>query len=138
MSTDLEVDATATRAALLTTLETIGRFALAGNLQPDIAARVRVIVEELFLNTIDHGYGGECPRPVRLRLGGGCPCVLIYEDEAPPFDPGAWLAKDNRPAAVARLSEGEAGIAMLFGLSSSVTWEALPVGNRLVVTFAAR
>lgn len=56
------------------------------------ALRLILVLEELFTNSIRHGYGTECERPVRLSLQRDGRAVLVsYEDEAPPFDP---LARD--------------------------------------------
>lgn len=50
--------------------------------------RLVLIAEELFLNTVWHGYGGECDRPVCIGLDEAGPELHIrYEDEAPEFDP---------------------------------------------------
>ncbi len=129
----------ATSAALVNCLETIGQFGVSEHLEPDLVARVLVVVEELFLNTIKYGYAAECDRPVRLGLDQGSgQLTLTYEDEAPPFDPAAWNADGERSPPAPSLREGEAGLALLFGLADSVTHHALQSGNRLVVTFSAR
>jgi anti-sigma regulatory factor (Ser/Thr protein kinase) len=67
------------------------------------ALRLRLIVEELFTNSIRHGYRGECDTPVRVELAliEGHP-ALMYEDSAPPFDPLARLTTLG-PADVATL-----------------------------------
>ncbi len=138
VAADLELSVPATRAALSTCLDGIGQFAEAGKLDADLTARLRIIVEELFLNTIKYGYGGECQRPVRLRLSHAAALTLIYEDDAPSFDPTRWTAAHDQSITVADLREGQAGIALLFGLASSVTYQGRTGGNRLVVTFDPR
>lgn len=52
------------------------------------ALRLRLIIEELFTNSIRHGYRVECDTPVRIELAviEGYP-TLLYEDSAPPYDP---------------------------------------------------
>lgn len=57
------------------------------------ALRLRLIVEELFTNSVQHGYGGECDTPVRIALAmiEGYP-TMEYEDSAPPYDPLARLS----------------------------------------------
>ncbi|MEO7729318.1 MAG: ATP-binding protein [Burkholderiales bacterium] len=50
--------------------------------------RLVLIVEELFSNSIEHGYGGDCDQPVWLTLAPGPEgCGLVYEDAAPAHDP---------------------------------------------------
>ncbi len=134
---DIEITAPATRAALLSSLARIGQIAAAENLPADTLARVLVVAEELVLNTITHGYGGECGRPVRINLTAAPVLTLVYEDDAPPFDPVLWRrrrAADSPPA----LREGQAGLDLLFGLASDVRWRPREAGNRLIVTFTPR
>lgn len=137
---DLEISAPATLTALLASSERIGHFCAAANLDPEIIARVRIVVEELFSNTIKYGYQGECERPVRLRLkrSTGGAVTLTYEDDAPPFDPTAWRPDPRRPLAVDDLRPGEAGLDLVFGLAEGATYAARRGGNRLTLTFAAR
>ena len=63
----------------------------------DTTSRLQIVVEELFSNTIKYGYGGECERPVHLRLRCSPRVELVYQDAAPPFDPTAW--RDPAPHA---------------------------------------
>lgn len=77
------------------------------------AQRLRLVIEELFTNSIRHGYRGECDAPIRIALAiGGGRVTLQYEDSAPPFDPLAHLstpsAKAVAPVDVA--TEGGLGI----------------------------
>ena len=52
------------------------------------ALRLTLIVEELFTNSIAHGYGGDSDAPIVLALSAGASAVtLVFEDAAPPFDP---------------------------------------------------
>jgi len=53
-----------------------------------VASRLRLIIEELFTNSIEHGYRAESDTPIRVELAmiDGCP-VLKYEDSAPRYDP---------------------------------------------------
>jgi anti-sigma regulatory factor (Ser/Thr protein kinase) len=137
----LEIDLPATHGALLACLETIGDFGAAAKLAPDLVARARIVVEELYSNTIKYGYGGECERRVGLRLcaaaAHGGPLTLTYEDDCPPFDPTSWNDGGRSLSAAEALREGEAGLALMFGLASSVAYESRQSGNRLVVVFGA-
>lgn len=137
MPSDLEVSFPATMSGMVAALETIEHSGAIWNLGAELVARLRIIVEELFSNTIKYGYGRECDLPVRLRLSVGLVATLIYEDDAAPFDPTRWtygddgLAPDERP-------EGQAGIKMVLGLSASATYLPRPLGNCLVLTLEAR
>lgn len=53
-------------------------------------ARARLVVEELFANSIRHGYGQESDAPVWLAVeADGERLHITYMDEAQPFDPFA-------------------------------------------------
>jgi len=139
VTTNLEIQASATVQDLLACLKTIGHFGVAGNLDPDLIARIRVVVEELFSNTIKYGYLGECDREVRLSLTTTPITVLRYEDDAPPFDPTRWERPvEEGSGAPDPHREGEAGIALVLGLATAVAYEPMIGGNRLVLTFAPR
>jgi serine/threonine-protein kinase RsbW len=52
------------------------------------ALRLKLVVEELFTNTVRHGYGIEGDAPIRIALEATQDEIaVIYEDEAVPFDP---------------------------------------------------
>lgn len=57
------------------------------------ALRLRLVIEELFTNSIQHGYRGECDKTIRIALAmiDGHPTVQ-YEDSAPAYDPLARLS----------------------------------------------
>jgi serine/threonine-protein kinase RsbW len=52
------------------------------------ALRLSLIVEELFTNTVRHGYRGEGDSPIHLTLGAvASEVTILYEDAAPAYDP---------------------------------------------------
>ena len=52
------------------------------------ALRVTLVIEELFTNTVRHGYRREGAMPIRVMLAVEDRAVtLLYEDEAPRYDP---------------------------------------------------
>lgn len=52
------------------------------------AERIQLVLEELFTNTVSHGYGGECDRPVWVGFElQPSELSISYSDEAPPYDP---------------------------------------------------
>ncbi len=54
----------------------------------EVALRLTFVVEELFTNSVLHGYGGERDAPIWVGLSGAGNMVeLRYEDAAPPYDP---------------------------------------------------
>lgn len=54
----------------------------------DDCMRLMLIVEELFTNSVEHGYRAENEGPIRVVLAveGGA-VALLYEDSAPRYDP---------------------------------------------------
>lgn len=134
MSNDLEIEFPATLSALRSCVTTIEDSCAAWNLDRDAATRIAIAVEELFSNTIKYGYGVECARPVRVRLRRAPELELLYEDEAPPFDPIAWLDA-AQPAASPPDTVGRRGIAIVLGTARSARYERLPAGNRLTLRF---
>jgi serine/threonine-protein kinase RsbW len=59
----------------------------------ETALRLRLVIEELFTNSIQHGYRGECDTPVRIALAIIDGFLTVqYEDSAPPYDPLARLS----------------------------------------------
>ena len=54
--------------------------------------RLNLVLEELFVNSIQHGYRGDCDAPVWITLDARPDAVQVtYEDTAPPFNPFARL-----------------------------------------------
>jgi serine/threonine-protein kinase RsbW len=134
MSVDLVLDLPATTTGLHSSLDRIERFCIEWNVPRDTISRLKLVVEELFSNTIKYGYGGECERPVRLRLRGSPRIELVYEDAAPPFDPTAWC-ETSLPRAPQLASVGRKGIALVLGMAESARYERLPECNRLTLCF---
>jgi anti-sigma regulatory factor (Ser/Thr protein kinase) len=137
MPTDLEVSFPATTSGMVAALETIEHSGAAWNLGADLIGRLRIIVEELFSNTIKYGYGRECDHPVRLRLSPTPVPTLTYEDDADPFDPTRWKLEDDDVTPDER-PEGRAGIKMVLGLSATAIYLPRNGGNCLVLTLGAR
>lgn len=57
------------------------------------AKRLQLVLEELFANTVNHGFHGESDSPVAIAFAvAPGMAVLRYSDQAPPFDPAACFA----------------------------------------------
>ena len=81
--------------------------------------RLRLVVEELFTNTVMHGHGGGSDAPVRIALRADPLRVeLSYEDSAPAFDPLDHVARSpiNLTDDVADRPVGQLGIALVVSL----------------------
>ncbi len=54
--------------------------------------RLNLVLEELFVNTVRHGYGADSEAPVWMSIDANAGAVRVtYEDIAPPFNPYAKL-----------------------------------------------
>lgn len=57
--------------------------------------RLNLVLEELFVNTVQHGYRTDCDAPVWMTLDIAPGEVHVtYEDTAPPFNPYAHLPEE--------------------------------------------
>jgi serine/threonine-protein kinase RsbW len=72
----------------------VAEFAAATNLSERDLLRLQLVIEELFTNTIMHGYGKECDEPIEIALHAAPGQVTVrYEDEAATYDPARTLAE---------------------------------------------
>jgi len=136
MASELRLSFPATISGLVASLEAMDHAGTALNLSPALVSRVRIIVEELFSNTIKYGYCGECDRPVRLHLSTDSSLTVAYEDDAAPFDPTARTREDDASIMDEDRPEGRAGIAMVLGLCTAAKYMPRPDGNCLIMSFS--
>jgi anti-sigma regulatory factor (Ser/Thr protein kinase) len=98
-------------------------------------ARLTLIVEELFTNTIMHGHRGDHDSPVHIELGVGGPTQLAlrFEDRAPPFDPLQYLAALPPPLdqPVDQLKPGGLGLPLVARMSERFEYAHVDGFNRL-------
>jgi serine/threonine-protein kinase RsbW len=97
------------------------------------ALRAELVIEELFTNTVRHGYQGECDLPVWLHVlpSPGTLC-LTYQDAAAAFDP---LAQRPYPETRAPDCIGGHGINLVCRLSSSIAYRRADERNILTLLF---
>jgi anti-sigma regulatory factor (Ser/Thr protein kinase) len=75
-------------SALNDVLTHVAEICLRAGLTGDNKACVALVIEELFSNTVEHGYGRDSDRPVWISArSDGSVLRLIYQDEAPAFNP---------------------------------------------------
>jgi anti-sigma regulatory factor (Ser/Thr protein kinase) len=130
------VDSPATRrfSARQAEFDSIAAFieSACADLKDDERLRIVLLVEELFANSVNHGYGGDSDQPVWLTLGvGKRDCHLVYEDCAPPYNPFESGDASNMPADLADRPVGGLGVVLLMELSSSRSYERR--GDRNVI-----
>ena len=92
---------------------------------------VELIIEELFTNSVMHGYGGDGSGPVWVSVAGeDGKLSLTYEDAAPACDPFGLPAPDlNAPIEERRV--GGLGMPLVKALSDSVTYDRREGRNRV-------
>jgi anti-sigma regulatory factor (Ser/Thr protein kinase) len=61
------------------------------SLRRERCLRLNLVLEELFLNTVNHGHRGDCDAPIWIMLDAQPRAVQVtYEDTAPAFNPFAY------------------------------------------------
>jgi anti-sigma regulatory factor (Ser/Thr protein kinase) len=79
-------------AALPETATFAREFCDRNGVSRDDALRLTLIIEELFTNTVEHGYRSQSDAPIRVTLSTSGPHVtILYEDAAPAYDPLALI-----------------------------------------------
>ena len=99
----------------------------------DTTLRVVLVLEELFTNTVTHGYpaGGEGPVWISLASQGGA-IAITYEDAGPTFDP---LVDAPAPSlATEGQVPGGLGLALVRGLSAAASYGRIGDRNRITLT----
>lgn len=100
----------------------------------DERQRVLLLIEELFANSVTHGYGGESDEPVWLSVEVGKKnCRIVYEDRAPPYDPFADADTSHVESSVEDRPVGGLGIFLIDQISSSHSYRRR--GDRNVIEF---
>jgi anti-sigma regulatory factor (Ser/Thr protein kinase) len=102
--------------------------------EPAAILRIELVVEELFTNTVRHGYRGDSDAPVWLHAAGASGSMLVtYQDAAPPHDPLAHtihLAESPDDRVV-----GGLGNRLARGLTSAIAYRRAGDRNVLTLTF---
>jgi anti-sigma regulatory factor (Ser/Thr protein kinase) len=110
----------------------------AGGVARDACARLVLLVEELFVNTVAHGYGRDCDEPVRLALAfASGQITLRYEDTAPPYDPFAGVVVPDEAASVEERPVGGLGVLLVASMARDVEYERHGGANRISIVMAA-
>lgn len=106
-------------------------------LAKDRCLRLNVVLEELFVNTVKHGYRGDCDAPVWVSLAADPAALRItYEDTGPPFNPYAWLSGGSPDATGALLKLGGLGVLLTRELAATRDYTYLFGRNRIRLALA--
>lgn len=126
----------ATFDAVVETAAFVAEFCKRHGVDGSDALRVTLVIEELFLNIVMHGYGGEGEGTVRLALAlEETYVVVVCEDRAPAYDPRP--AFERVPAdlddPVEARGVGGLGQFLVGQLVSAAHYERAGDANRLTV-----
>jgi len=120
----------------------IERFCADAGVGHRAGERLTLIIEELFANTVRHGYPGAdgsaaTEWPVWLTLkGSGDSIEAVYEDAAPAHDPFAKIAVPDYTGPAETWQVGGLGLVFVTRLGRDVRYERAGGHNRIRFTVA--
>jgi serine/threonine-protein kinase RsbW len=101
--------------------------------------KIVLIVEELFTNTVTHGYRGESESPVWLAFEpGDAGFTLRYEDAAPPHNPFGEFRPMDTAVLIAQQPVGGLGLKLIRSLAQDAGYSREGERNCIRLTFALR
>ncbi len=93
--------------------------------------RLQMVVEELFINTVTHGHGGDSSHTVQLAVRWqDAHIVLHYVDQAPPFDLSKICPKFASTAEI-----GGLGLGLIHGMSKAIRYARQDECNLVEIDF---
>jgi anti-sigma regulatory factor (Ser/Thr protein kinase) len=105
---------------------------------PNTAARAELLLEELALNTLRHGFAsGDAPEVLVSAWHDGARCGLELEDRGGAFDPTA-ARLPAKPASLREARIGGLGLPLLHRIAAAMAYERTSDGrNRLWLALPA-
>jgi serine/threonine-protein kinase RsbW len=98
-----------------------------------------LIVEELFTNTVTHGYREESESPVWIAFEpGDTGFTLRYEDAAPPHNPFGEFRPTDTTILIAQQPVGGLGLKLIRSLARDAGYRREGERNCIRLTFAVR
>jgi serine/threonine-protein kinase RsbW len=117
----------------------IEAFAEIAHLGSEDRHKLTLIVEELFTNTVTHGFRGDSDSPVQVTLESTETGVrLTYEDSAPRHDPIMEGLRTDIDATVNLRRVGGLGMAIAIGLTQDAKYEFVDGRNRVDMTYLTK
>lgn len=114
----------------------IEEFGATAELGREDRHKLTLIVEELFVNTVTHGFRGDSDSPVQVTLERtGAGVHLTYEDSAPQHDPIADGLCTDIEATVNLRQVGGLGVAIALGLTEDARYAFVDGRNRVAMTY---
>jgi anti-sigma regulatory factor (Ser/Thr protein kinase) len=106
-------------------------------LSSDLAHKLALILEELFLNTVHHGGGATGEPLVYLSIETTAETVqVVYEDNGTAYDPFATLDRTVLLEVADTRRIGGLGVLLVEGLASSARYARQGDCNRIELSFA--
>jgi serine/threonine-protein kinase RsbW len=106
---------------------------------PDTAFAIHLCLEEAISNIIRHGYSGQPGHTLTVDYASPNAHELVFtvEDQAPPFNPLDPSLIEELPAPVPEdfLRPGGRGILLMRRFASTIAYQSLAGGNRLIIGF---
>src|SRR5258706_11650944 len=110
----------------------VDAFCEEAHIPKDVCLKCRLVLEELFLNTVKHGHKGGSDAPIWIRLAtNGSEISLTYEDRAPPFNPFPTDREAIRKTIEENRTEGGLGVILMHDLADSAQYAYLFGRNRI-------
>jgi len=101
----------------------------------DLVFKAKLVVEELVLNIIDHGYKNDESRKIEVQLHYGEDALTIdIIDEASAFDPLTEAAAPNTSAGIDERPVGGLGVHLAKEMMDEVSYAREGNRNRLTLT----
>ena len=117
----------------------IEEFGAAAELAREDRHKLTLIVEELFTNTVNHGFRGDTDSPVNLTLeetGNGV--KLTYEDSAPKHDSINTGLRTDIDATINLRHVGGIGMAIALGLTKDASYDYVDGRNCVTLTYLTK
>jgi serine/threonine-protein kinase RsbW len=113
----------------------VERFCAENSLPNSTSFKVRLVLEELVLNLIDHAIGSVTDRiHVDINLEPGC-VVLVLEDDGAPFDP-RWAPAFDKAKPLEERGPRGMGIQLVRSKAEHIDYERVGSRNYLRVVIA--
>ena len=117
--------------------EFVERFTHSAGLEREKGLKTNLVVEELFTNTVQHGHRGGSDAPIWITLKACDGHVrLVYEDNAPPFNPFGRSPAELMARLAHERREGGLGVVLAHALTASADYVYLFGRNRITLEVA--
>ena len=117
-------------------LDFVAAFAALKDLSERDLLRLQLVIEELFTNTLEHGYGKECDEPIEIALAAAPGRVTVqYQDASAPYDPARALATSRERVAepAEQRPVGHLGVHLVAAIVDDMHYARVDGRNRLQI-----